>query len=428
MSGCSSINPLDLNGDGVEDLVLGAADFSPPGLASAGGIWVLFGRRTWPSEIDVERDADITILGSRAGEGLVSGCNAGDFNGDGKMDLAVVAGEHTLWNMLGSRGRYFLFLGRDDWPPVLTTDRDADLRIDGERTSVAIYAPVLADLNGDGFDDLFLGSTALGDRPVVPQFAMFFGAAKARAGVHRIGSADVVIDGDFEASSHRIHISAGDLDGDGMGDVILGGADPGRVHALFGRTRWPAKGRLAELDPVELFRGEIGLERAAFSLGDLDEDGLPDLAVPSPVAAGSSPESSERVWLLSPYRRVKLDVRPGYEPNVLYLPGVLVAKVDGKSFAAADPIEPASVRLAGVPPTRTEWRDFEGHGAADLLLYFETHKMRVTPATTRLTLTARTRSGRLVAGHDSVTVMAGTADQLSDAGRTSDAHTAARRR
>jgi hypothetical protein len=424
MAACPSISPTDLNQDGMEDLVLGGADFSPPGRASAGGVFVLFGRRAWPPEIDVERDADVTIHGSRTGEGLTGGCGMGDFNGDGRTDLALLAGEFTLWNLLGSRGRYFMFFGREVWPRVLTADRDADLRIDGERPDVGSFAPVLADLNGDGFDDLFVGSTSSTNQPAATRFAVFFGAARARSGVHGMSAADVVIDGDSESATQRPLIGTADLDGDGMDDVILANAAPGRVHVLFGRSRWPPRGRLARFDPVELFRGEPVVGRASLGLGDLDEDGLPDLVVTSAMAM----ESGERLWLLRPHRPIELDVRPGYEPNVLYLPGVLVAKVAGTGLAADDPLESGSVRLAGVAPTRTEWRDVDQDGTIDLLAYFDTQGMRVTPATTRVSLTARTRSGRLVAGHDSVMVMAGTADQLSIPGQTHGAQPVTRRR
>lgn len=417
---CPSENSIDLNRDGIEDIVLGAGDYSPPGRASAGGLFVLFGRRTWPAEIDVERDADVTIHGSRAGEGLYGTCNVGDFNGDGRTDLSVLAGEHTLWNMLGGRGRYYVFLGRDDWPRVLTADRDADLRIDRARPDGSAHPPVLADLNGDGFDDLVIvTSTTSADHPGAGQLAVFFGGAEARAGVHGIAAADVIIDG--ESAAQKVAVSAADLDGDGRDDLILADAVPGRVHVLFGRSRWPARGRLARFDPIELFRGEPGLGQLALRLGDLDENGLPDITVSSPVPASGGAETGERLWLISPHRPVTLDVRPGYTPNVLYVPGVLVASVGGQSLAADDPIEPGSVRLAGAAPTRTEWRDVDQDGRADLLMYFDTREMRVTSATTRVSLSARTRSGRLVAGHDSVTVMAGTADQLSEGGETNGA-------
>jgi hypothetical protein len=166
--------------------------------------------------------------------------------------------------------------------------------------------------------------------------------------------------------------------------------------------------------------------RASLGLGDLDEDGLPELAVVSPAAGGQ--KSGARLWLLKPHRPIALDVRPGFEPNVLYLPGVLVARVGSEGLAGDDPIEPGSVRLAGVAPTRTEWRDVDQNGTVDLLAYFDTRGMRVTLATTRLSLTARPRSGRLVGGHDSVTVLAGTTDQLSAAGQANGAEPATRRR
>jgi hypothetical protein len=59
------------------------------------------------------------------------------------------------------------------------------------------------------------------------------------------------------------------------------------------------------------------------------------------------------------------------EPNVLYLPGVLVAKSGQRRAADDDPIEPGSVRLAGVAPTRSESREVDQNGTVDLFAYFE---------------------------------------------------------
>ena len=94
--GACVARPVDLNSDGLGDIVLGGGDFSPPGRRSAGGVFVLLGRRTWASRIAVLDEADVVIHGSRTGEGLRPHCGTGDFNGDRKPDLALVADETTL--------------------------------------------------------------------------------------------------------------------------------------------------------------------------------------------------------------------------------------------------------------------------------------------------------------------------------------------
>ena len=65
-------------------------------------------------------------------------------------------------------------------------------------------------------------------------------------------------------------MSAADLDGDAIDDVILTEAAPGRIHIVRGRPRWRARGRLSHFDPVELFAGKPGLGHGWLRLGDLE--------------------------------------------------------------------------------------------------------------------------------------------------------------
>lgn len=175
MSPCVA-RPVDLNADGLSDVVLGAPGFSPSGRRSAGGVFVLFGRRTWASRIDVLAGADIAIHGSRDGEGLLPLCGAGDFNGDRRPDLAIAANERTLWGMLGGRGRVYVVAGRDQWPPVIELDKHAALTMEGATPLSELTPPILADVNGDRFDDLVVGVVSGRPNPPRGHVAVFFGA------------------------------------------------------------------------------------------------------------------------------------------------------------------------------------------------------------------------------------------------------------
>jgi hypothetical protein len=125
---CTSPRGVDLNSDGLRDILLGGADYSPPGRSSAGGAFVLFGRRDWPARLDVIAAADVTIHGSRTGEALRPQCSAGDFTGDGLPDLALAATEDTLWFLQGGRGRVYVFAGAPAWPRLIDAERENETR------------------------------------------------------------------------------------------------------------------------------------------------------------------------------------------------------------------------------------------------------------------------------------------------------------
>ncbi|MGH9384390.1 MAG: FG-GAP repeat domain-containing protein [Vicinamibacterales bacterium] len=415
MGPCASDSPSDLNLDGIDDVILGAAEFTPAGRRSAGAALVFFGRRQWPRTVDVERDADIRIDGSRSGEGLAAGCDTGDFNGDGRADLALLAPEETLWRLLGGRGRYYVFFGRERWPQVLDAATDSDVRIDGQRPLAALNPPVLADLNGDGIDDLVLASSRTSATPPMSaELAVFWGRRDMRTAIVAMTAADVVITGGSAESMLADAIAAADVDQDGLSDLLLSERGSGRLLAVLGQRDWPAKVRFEDLQPLELARVDPGGGSTGLRVGDVDGDHLPEVALTAVDAAVTGHGRSGRAWLIKPHRSIAIDVRPDHEPNVLYRPGLLVVRIAGATMPPGDRVEPATVRLAGVAPARHVWRDFDGDRIDDLQLYFETAGMAVTAETHRVALTARTLRGALLGGVDSVVVMPGLADVTPD--------------
>jgi hypothetical protein len=402
---CHIDDLVDLNGDGLADVVLGAADYSPETRASAGGAFIFFGRRTWPAELDLERDADVVVAGSRAGEGLSGHCGTGDFNGDGRQDLALVATEDTLWSLREGRGRYYVFFGRDRWPQAIDTAVGADVRIDGDRANARNVGPVLADVNGDGLHDLAMVATHADTTPDrAAEIAIVFGRLGHQPLTRRRIDADVVLTGQGTLARLGPAARATDLDDDGVVDLFLSVTGTGACLALRGRTAWPARAQLSDVASPDLCRpgathGERGLR-----LGDVDDDGTPDLLTTGP-AAGIGGNAQHRAWTASLYAPIRIDVRPGKEPNILYLPGLVVVSVDASTLPPGDAIDPQTARVAGVASTRRVWVD-EG-GRRRLQLYFDTARMHVTPETTHVTLTAHTRAGRLVRGRDQVVVMPG---------------------
>jgi len=408
----------DFNGDGIGDLLLTASEYSEAGRRSAGGIFIFTGRREWPKKMEVVADSDIRFVGARTGEGFAgAACNTGDFNADGRTDLVVHASEATLWEMRGRLGRSYLFLGRHQWPRRVDAATDFDLRIDGHSAARESWL-TLADINGDGADDLVLFHAK--DKPELQagEVLAWFGKSHRR-GVISENTADLQIEMDWPLSPWGPSMQAADMDLDGLDDILLSSPVDGRVTLVYGRQEWKSSGKLGDYSPVLVFQGEPGTPHWRTWVRDMESDLLPELVVWS---AMDSPAARQAMgWIVRPHHGLDLDVRPTHEPNILYLPeGVLVVRIKGKSRAVKDELDLTTVRLAGALPSEQVQKDYDGDGIEDLQIHFETSAMRVTPATTRVALTARTRSGLPAAGTDSVQVVVKRAAGHSSTGPSPD--------
>ncbi|MGE3312402.1 MAG: FG-GAP-like repeat-containing protein, partial [Limisphaerales bacterium] len=269
----------DLNGDGFADLAIGivsAAELS-------GEVRVFLGssRQTWSKPDWVQRDQ---VPGELFGDTVAF---AGDVNRDGFGDLLVGAPHSTLPN--GTQGRAYLFAGSKSGPSVnpvwtagypLRPRRDVD---DRRAQFFGRYLSAAGDVNGDGFADVlipavFAGRNDRGEGLVFGYFGSSTGLSEQP---------------DWIAEPNRPFAqfgwsagSAGDVDRDGFGDVIVGarqfenGQPREGLVALYRGT--PAG---LEKSPVWVFESHRSVDETGtqvVGLGDLDGDGFVELAANSP--------------------------------------------------------------------------------------------------------------------------------------------------
>ena len=110
-----SVAAGDVNGDGVEDLLVGAtgADAASNAKPNAGEAYVIFGSTTLGGTLDLATTPpDLTILGADAGDFLGVSVAAGDVNGDGVEDLLVGAtGADAAGNAKPDAGEVYVIFG-----------------------------------------------------------------------------------------------------------------------------------------------------------------------------------------------------------------------------------------------------------------------------------------------------------------------------
>ncbi len=314
----------DLNGDGVDDLVLANYRNGDSGYA-AGRVHVWFGGAGFGGLMDLETSpADLTILAASPEDKLGADYNVGqdtlatgDVNGDGITDL--ILGAFQADGPADSRsncGEAYVIFGRAVFPAMLDLavqgPGGADVTIQGALPGDSLTRGTIetADLNDDGIDDLILPAMRLTldrrvhvlfGRPVFP--AVMDLAVPANTSV-TIGGGSV--SGAFNGLvGQNGAIATADVNGDGTEDLILGDAraggpaesrpESGEAYIVFGRkapAMFPAtldvqvQGSAgADVTIHGGYADRLG-EWGTLQVGDLNDDGLGDLLITNSGAGG----------------------------------------------------------------------------------------------------------------------------------------------
>ncbi|MGI5456503.1 FG-GAP-like repeat-containing protein [Streptomyces sp. CA-249302] len=255
----------DFNSDGYADLAVAAPNETTTAGSVAGAVTIL-----WGSKSGLSGGTSLTPPTADKPKYFGRTLAAGDFDGDGRTDLAVGADNYTGISLyLGGTGKGATLSGRTGFSPgtlVKTT---------GIRSLTA------GDINGDGTDDLVIG----GDGGQTYRQLVYLSPG---------GSARTYVGDAAQGGSAAV----GDVDGDGYDDIVTGlygdsRADQptsrlgGSVTVTYGSANGPDTSRT----PVTISQDTPGVPGAgeagdwfgdSVALGDINGDGRADLAVGAP--------------------------------------------------------------------------------------------------------------------------------------------------
>lgn len=282
--GSGTAFPGDLDGDGVDDVLVGSRSWTGSDPRGAGAAYVLPG--PFSGKLDMAT-AGFRLLGTDVDDLFgVAVSGSEDFTGDGEIDFAV--GARRGAEGADDAGSAYLFAGPvgEDLKPS-----NAHLSLFGSARGGGLGRALDArgDLDGDGLTDLAAGAYLANVN------AAYGGAAYVVHGGH-IGTvnadqADAQIGDDHERSSFgRALVSHEDINGDGLPDLLVGaaGTGDGQAGAVYGYTL--PEGSLDTRAAFVMINAANDGDWGGYALaaGDLDANGEADLAIGRPGDHGDN--------------------------------------------------------------------------------------------------------------------------------------------
>ncbi|MCX5752115.1 MAG: FG-GAP-like repeat-containing protein [Candidatus Krumholzibacteria bacterium] len=262
----------DVNGDGYEDIIIGANKYDDT-VMDEGRVYVYYGGPLGP-EISPSWMAEGNQWGACFG---ISVAGIGDVNGDEYDDVIIGAHGYNKSAAETNTGRAFVYLGSEEGladTPCWTADGD---QID---CYLGFSVAGAGDVNGDGYDDIIIGAPGYDDAKGGEgrAYVYYGGVSGPSATPSWVG----IIDQE-RAHFGRSVAGAGDVNKDGYDDVIVGGfmdednlIDQGTAYVFLGSDTGVVDTPCWTADDEQVDTG-FGLSVAG--AGDVNGDGYDDVIV-----------------------------------------------------------------------------------------------------------------------------------------------------
>jgi hypothetical protein len=291
----------DINGDGLADVLVGDPTLDQSTGSDFGRSYVVYGKKTTEA---------VSLANVAAGTGgfALTGSNvlartgfsvagAGDINADGYADLLLTSSNGFVYVVFGKANNSSLNMASiaAGTGGYVITAPPSDANI-----NAGVNVSSAGDVNGDGFADLIFGNPAasVGNNGVAGNAYIVFGKATNTQQSHSDignGMGGFMVTSDVNSEQLGGSVSgAGDVNGDGLADVIIGAsfASPngkiraGKSYVVFGKTNNTTPVKASDLTNGMgggfVINGETAADSSGFDVsnaGDVNGDGLADLLV-----------------------------------------------------------------------------------------------------------------------------------------------------
>jgi len=274
-AGISVSSAGDVNGDGFDDILVGASDAG----SYAGAAYLIYGSSALLTSVSLSTAVEFTGEAAINYAGI-SVSSAGDVNNDGYDDILVGASEAG-----SSAGAAYLIYGSS--APLTSASLSTAVKFTGEAAGdyAGISVSSAGDVNNDGYDDILVGAFDTGGGGEIGSAYLIYGSSAPLTSASL--STAVEFTGEAAIDYAGISVSsAGDVNNDGYNDILIGaygnddgGSDAGAAYLIYGSSTTLTP---ASLSTAVEFTGEAANDSAGMSVSsarDVNGDGYDDILV-----------------------------------------------------------------------------------------------------------------------------------------------------
>lgn len=307
-SGVAVSKTGDINGDKIDDIIVGSFGADPNNVNAAGKSQVIFGNQKFPASVNLSQlngQNGFTLNGIDA-EGFSGGTvsSAGDINGDGIKDFIIGAFGAAV-NGQNNAGKTYIVFGTNKGFPanfnLANLNGNNGFAVTGTNTFdyAGLFATGISDINGDRIDDILISAPGpLGGTP--GKSYVIYGRTTGfspNLNLAEINSNNGFLINGIDGNSSGT-ASSGDINGDGIPDLVIGadggttsgGINAGKTYVIFGQQGgFTGSINVPELNGTTGFviAGLNAEERSGIALtatGDINGDGNKDIVIGAPAA------------------------------------------------------------------------------------------------------------------------------------------------
>jgi hypothetical protein len=268
-----SIDGGDVNGDGYDDIVVGApgSDWPPDNYKSPGYTYILFGRKgTVGTNLDISAVANASLKGEHYDDYTgVSVAVLGDVNRDGFEDIITASTNNDEAG--NSAGKAYLVFGHaSGWTLDFNlSGSDASWLGEAANNEAGKIVAKAGDVNGDGYNDILIAAPNNSDQTLTAQGQTYLILGKKNGWANNVAlnNADASWLGETNSDGTPDALSgAGDINGDIVHDLLFGStrsSSPSRAYLVF-----PVKNKrptALNISKVELFLDAAMTQKASYA-------------------------------------------------------------------------------------------------------------------------------------------------------------------